>query len=185
MKKLYCYVDETGQDTKGKLFLVSVVVVDSKRDELRNKLKHIENLSKKNKKWAKANYNQKIKYLELVANDKSFANSIFYSKYSDTCAYVDLTILTTAKVILNKADSLYRATIFIDGLKRTERNIFAAGLRRLKIKVQKVRGIRDQSDEFIRLADSIAGFVRDSLEHNKVMRSLYEIAEKNGIIKNI
>ena len=26
IKKLYCYVDETGQDTKGALFLVTVVV---------------------------------------------------------------------------------------------------------------------------------------------------------------
>lgn len=28
-QKLYCYVDETGQDTEGRLFLVSVVVTDA------------------------------------------------------------------------------------------------------------------------------------------------------------
>ena len=103
----------------------------------------------------------------------------------DTRAYVDLTILTTAKAILNKSDSSYNAVIVVDGLKRAERNIFAAGLRRLKIKVRKVRGLKDQSDEFIRLADAIAGFVRKSLDNNKTMESLYKKAEKNRIIKKI
>ena len=31
-KKIYCYVDETGQDTKGKLFIVSIVVVGKDKD---------------------------------------------------------------------------------------------------------------------------------------------------------
>jgi hypothetical protein len=33
-QKFYCYVDETGQDTMGELFIVSVVVSSSQRDEL-------------------------------------------------------------------------------------------------------------------------------------------------------
>jgi hypothetical protein len=32
-QNLYCYVDETGQDTNGKFFVVSVVIADSRRDE--------------------------------------------------------------------------------------------------------------------------------------------------------
>ncbi len=32
--KLYCYVDENGQDTKGRIFIVTVVVIEEKRDEL-------------------------------------------------------------------------------------------------------------------------------------------------------
>lgn len=32
-KKLYCYVDETGQDTKGKLFIVVVVIVENSKEE--------------------------------------------------------------------------------------------------------------------------------------------------------
>jgi len=27
-QKLYCYVDETGQDTAGKIFIVSVVIIE-------------------------------------------------------------------------------------------------------------------------------------------------------------
>jgi hypothetical protein len=32
--KLYCYVDETGQDTLGKFFIVAIVVAGNQRDEL-------------------------------------------------------------------------------------------------------------------------------------------------------
>ena len=52
MQKLYCYVDESGQDTKGDLFLVSVVITEEERDELRRKLIKIEKTSQKGqRKW--------------------------------------------------------------------------------------------------------------------------------------
>ena len=54
-QKLYCYVDETGQDTFGQLFLVSVVITGSERDDLRRQLRKIEKESgKKQKKWKSA-----------------------------------------------------------------------------------------------------------------------------------
>ena len=31
-QKFYCYVDETGQDTQGELFIVSVVIADQERE---------------------------------------------------------------------------------------------------------------------------------------------------------
>jgi len=43
MPKLYCYVDETGQDTEGAFFLVVVVLVAGEvRERLREKLLKIE-----------------------------------------------------------------------------------------------------------------------------------------------
>lgn len=33
-QKLYCYVDESGQDTKGKLFVVGIVVTGNEKEEL-------------------------------------------------------------------------------------------------------------------------------------------------------
>ena len=186
MQKLYCYVDETGQDTKGKLFLVSVVITRSERERLRAKLRKIEQMSGKGiKKWTKATRVQRKKYIDIVISDKDFVENIFYSRYSDTHAYIDLTILTTAKALLDRAKPPYETTIFVDGLRRTERHRFAAGLRRLKVKVRKVRGIREQSDEFIRLADAVAGFIRDSLEGDQIMGPLYQKAEQNKVIREI
>lgn len=34
MKKIYCYVDETGQDTGGKIFVVSIILTMTERDSL-------------------------------------------------------------------------------------------------------------------------------------------------------
>ena len=166
--------------------MVSVVITSSEREGLRNKLRKIEQMSGKGtKKWTKASRSQRKKYIEFIIADKDFVDSIFYSRYSDTRAYIDLTILTTAKALLDKAEPPYETTIFVDGLKKTERYRFAAGLRKLKIKVRKVRGIREQSDEFIRLADAVAGFVRDSLEGDQIMEPLYQKAEQNKVIRKI
>jgi hypothetical protein len=73
----------------------------------------------------------------------------------------------------------------VDGLSRPERPRFAAGLRKLRLRVHKVRGARDQSDEFIRLADAIAGGVRDSLEGDAIMRPLFEQAGRRGIVREV
>lgn len=40
--KLYCYVDETGQDTMGQLFIVVAVIVASERDKLDRYLEEAE-----------------------------------------------------------------------------------------------------------------------------------------------
>jgi hypothetical protein len=40
--KLYCYVDETGQDTGGRLFIVAVILTSDQRDELRSILQRAE-----------------------------------------------------------------------------------------------------------------------------------------------
>lgn len=41
-QKLYCYVDETGQDTEGQLFLVSVVVTEQEQESFAHELERIE-----------------------------------------------------------------------------------------------------------------------------------------------
>ena len=46
-KKLYCYVDETGQDTKGRFFLVAIVITGEEREELIKELEKIEATAKK------------------------------------------------------------------------------------------------------------------------------------------
>jgi len=186
MQKIYAYVDETGQDKKGKLFLVSVVLTGSERKGLREKLKKIEKASGKgNKKWSRSTRRQREKYIESIISGKDFIDRLFYSEYHDTKAYVDLTILTTAKAILNKAKIPYQSTVLVDGLKRSERRRFAAGLRKLNVRVSKVRGVRDQSDALIRVADAVAGFVRKSLGEDKSMRELFKKAMLRKVIQKI
>lgn len=183
-QKLYCYVDETGQDTCGEFFLVSVVVVGNERDNLRSKLDAIEKRSGKGiKKWTKSTRKQRIAYMSEIVSDESFANHISFSHYTQSRSYVDMTILSTAKAILAVANETYEATVYVDGMQRTEQRSFAAGLRKLHVHIRLVRGLTDQADEFIRLADAIAGFLRDSMEGDEEMQQLHERASKNNIIR--
>jgi hypothetical protein len=94
-------------------------------------------------------------------------------------------IFSTGKALHARATAPLSATVVVDGLGRPERHRFAAGLRKLGIAVRKVRGARDQSDELIRLADAIAGFVRDSLAGSGTMRRLFAEARRLGIVKEV
>ncbi len=174
-QKLYCYIDETGQHTDGQLFFVSVVILSDDRDDLRRELAVIEESSGKHaRKWTRATIKQREAYMRGLLRTTPFAGKLYYSKYEDTRAYVDLTILTAAKAINTHApEHEHTATIFVDGLKRTEQHRFASGLRKLRVHVRKVRGMNDQSDIFIRLADALAGFVRDSLAGDEILHPLY------------
>lgn len=73
-------------------------------------------------------------------------------------------VYATAQAILQRAKQPYRATVIVDGLGETGVDRFARGLRSLHVAVHKVRSIKDESSALIRLADALAGFVRDYLE---------------------
>jgi hypothetical protein len=56
----------------------------------------------------------------------------------------------------------YHVTVFVDGLKRKERELFTRGLRELRVKTRKIRGVkRDENDALICLADALCGLVHD------------------------
>jgi len=112
-------------------------------------------------KWQKSSFERRVSDLRAVLNHPLFEGKIFFSHYSQTQAYVDLTVYTTAKAINTKARGEYKVTVTVDGLSGVEVRRFAKGLRQLNIQVRKVRGARDESDPSIRLADAMAGFIRD------------------------
>ena len=64
--KLYCYVDETGQDTTGKFFIVAIVVADKRRDDLQQWLEAIERDSGKRTKWMKTSDKSRCAYIEAL-----------------------------------------------------------------------------------------------------------------------
>ena len=73
----------------------------------------------------------------------------------------------------------------MDGLNKRGVYQFAAGLRKLKIRVKKVRGVKDESSPLIRLADAIAGFLRDYIEGQKYAKEFYQKALERKVIKEI
>lgn len=184
MKKLYCYVDETGQDTKGKIFLVSIVISGKKeKDQFENKLFDIEKRSGKNTaKWTRSKHKYRIDYLSDIFSLKILRGALYYGIFNDTKEYVALTTFTIAQAIYLKTKKDYHATIIIDGLNTKERERVLKGLKIFHIKYRKVRGLKEEASPFLRLADAIAGFLRDYIEDKKYAK---KIARKNKIFKLI
>ena len=118
-KKIYVWVDESGQDTLGMLFVVSILVLEKEKEILEVELLKIEKKSKKkNIKWHKARHEFRKDYIEKIIKNDLFKEKLFFDVFSDTIKYIELTSYATAKAILKKTNENYKATIYVDGLKR-------------------------------------------------------------------
>ncbi len=187
MEKLYCYVDETGQDTKGDLFIVSVIVTEAERDKLREQLEEIERITGKGRrKWMKSRPKQKAAYIESVLQIPALKGKLNYAVYHKTIEYLSSTILTTARAITTHSKGEYKVIVFVDGLPKSKVQWFGSELRHLRIRTEKVRGVRkEEADPLMRLADAIAGFVRAALLGSKDMVTLLEKAKREGHIREL
>jgi hypothetical protein len=187
MHKLYCYVDETGQDTRGRLFIVSVIVTGVEREQVIELCESIEQTTGKGRvKWIKARYDKRLAYIRRVLQEPVFQGKLYFAVYQDTRDYQSLTIQTIAETILAHARQPYKATVLIDGLPRSRRREVGSRLRNLGIRIRKVRGVRkDEYDALIRLADALCGFVRAAIEGQEAMKVLFEQGKKTGYIKEL
>lgn len=167
--KIYCYVDESGQDTKGKLFIVSVVVAEKNKDLFQKEIEKIERDSKKGKsKWGKTKFISRISYLNAITSIKKCKFCICFSKYK-TMDFDLATIQTISKTIHSKFNNQnYKALIYVDALAKSKRNLYAKELRNLGVKTQKIMGVtKDENNSMIRLADSVCGWIRDVIEQDR------------------
>lgn len=182
--KLYCYVDETGQDGLHKFFLVSIVITDqAKKDGLEQKLIEIEKETGKNKtKWTKEEFEIRITYIKKVAKIKELQSSVFYSMYKDTKEYLHLTSLSVAKAVLAKGEKEYEVNVIVDGLTKKDTQKMRRDLKQLQIKYNKIRGMKDEQSAFLRLADCFAGFIRDYIEKRPYALDLFPVLQKRGVI---
>lgn len=188
MNKFYCYIDETGQDTQGNIFVVSVVVPEN-RDRLLEYLERLEIQSGKHRlKWGRAHPEKRLHYLKEIFNQRQYSLKIYYSLYHDTKEYKNCTILTIAKAIHAIKDFKKKEfTILVDGLSEKDRRYYGSQLHRLNIPLRKIREIRkDENDALIRLADAICGFVRDVIEKEKGKnKELYYKVRRDKILVEI
>lgn len=187
-RKLYAYVDESGQDTKGMVFVVSVLILEQERQAICEILEKIENeCGKKNAKWNKSRHEFRKAYIEEITKIEELKRRIFFDTFSDTKKYIELTSFATAKAILKKADEdEYKVTVFVDGFKKKEIDTFSKGLKDLKIRTRKIRGVKkDENNAFIRLVDAICGLVRDANDkHEWAIKALSKL-EKEKLISEL
>ena len=81
--KLYAYVDESGQDTQGQFFVVSVVVLATEHEIILQQLEAVESRSRKGKiKWHHARYAYRQAYIDELANLTRLSQSLFFEVFS-------------------------------------------------------------------------------------------------------
>jgi len=212
--KLYCYVDETGPDTKGEFFLVSVIALEGElREATEASLERIETRTKKyNRKWRGTKHDIRIDYLRDILQVKQLSGSIFYATYRGQTNYIPLIAQTIIKVILRwlsasvrckramrettpstdttpsqtsppvKAYGNYQATIIIDGINEAEQKRVKRLLKESHIRYKKVKGPKDESTALLRLADAMAGFLRDYHERKDYTDKLYRTFQRQEFI---
>lgn len=126
-KRIYCYVDETGQDTEGDIFIVTVVVPEN-RDEVLQYIENVEQQSGKGKfKWGRAKPDKRLQYLETIFTQKKYPLCIYYSVYKETKEYKTSTIITIVKAIQSiKNYKQHKFVISVDGLGEKDQRFYGA-----------------------------------------------------------
>jgi hypothetical protein len=192
--KLYCYVDESGQDTSAqpgrvRVFVVAVAIFEENRDELERACEDYEKASgKKRRKWNSCERESKMTYLRMVIEDVRFRGALCYSVTHPIREpdYDARTILGIAKVVQWKHPAAgYSAEIYIDGLTTAKRAEYSLELRKLGVCVRRVHLARDESYALIRLADALAGLAREVTEGNEGSAALMRQAMRRGIVAEV
>jgi len=164
MQKIYCYVDESGQDVKSDFFVVVAVVNDKEQDILRKKLLEIEALAKTSgRKWHKLRDDRRIKYLYAVLKNNTGKGDIYFGRYEKPLPYFLPMLDVLEKSIAQKITGNYKATICVDGIDRKKSAEITNALRLRGISLEMVKSRRDESEPIIRLADMWAGCIRGAM----------------------
>jgi hypothetical protein len=190
-EKLYCYVDETGQDTKGKFFVIVTIMVGKERDDLTRFIEETEEQTGKgSRKWMKSK--RYLNFVRKVLFHPLFKEKIFYQTFRKHAIedYDPLMIQTITKAIQSFVSQQeikrYKVTIIIDGLLTPRRQLYLGSLiRKAGIITEKVKGARDQSDAFVRLADTVAGMIREGEEDVSVYKEIKQRLSDEGILQEL
>lgn len=190
MEKLFCFVDESGQDTQGSLFVVAIIITGGERDELEAFLLEREQRSRQHhRKWHRTPHAQKKQYAELALVKDRLKGSIFYGIHLQSTRYFDLTALDIDRAVRSYAASKhlsdFKVTIMVDGLNATEQQHLKKRLTRYGLKSAPVKGVKDEQSALVRLADAVAGIVRESYQGDPVFEHILDRLLKQKIVSKL
>ena len=186
MQKLYCYVDETGQDVGSEFFVVVAVVSDKDQDDLRKKLFGIEKASGTyGRKWHKSSKSRRINYIKLVIEQKICKGEIFFGYYKKPIPYFFPMLETIEQAIKKKAKRNYSVSVYVDGIDKKKARELTNALRKQNLKIAFVKSRRDESEPLIRLADMWAGCIRGYYFNKQKEKELIKQAKKKKYLREI
>ena len=118
-QKLYCYADESGQDTASNFFIVVAVLSDQNQDEFRDALVSVEQRAGVgHSKWHNAKPVRRLRYIELTLERRVGEGDVFFSSYPKPLPYLLPMIEVLERAIKMKAAPSYTARVFVDGIDR-------------------------------------------------------------------
>jgi len=186
MQKIYCFVDETGQDDISEFFIVVSITTEKDRDFFRIKLTQLEYLLKIGKrKWHKADRERRKQFLNMLVNNKIGAGDVYFGRYKKPLPYFLPMLDVLEKSINNKIKGDYRAVVYIDGIDKKKAIELTNALRLRGVRLTLVRSARDESEPLIRLADRWAGCIRGASLGRKNEKIIFENARKQGYLKSV
>ena len=137
-------------------------------------------------KWRLTSISKKQSYLLGILRIDALQGGLFYALYRETLDYFKLVAKTLAKAVIVFSEGRdYQATIYIDGLRKTEIKEVVKFLSMEGIKRRKVKGLRDESSAYIRLADALAGFFRDYEERKPYTKQLFQLFSARNFVKKL
>ena len=183
-QKLYCYVDETGQDPGADYFIVVAIVSEQEQFILKEKLVEVETDTKVgSKKWHKTKSPERENFLRVTIKEKLAKGEVFYSQYKKPLPFFLPLLETLSKAIKEVAKKPYSAIVYVDGIDKKKARELTNALRLKDIKTAYVRSVRDESEPLIRLADRWVGCIRAALENKAEDKELVVQATNKNHLK--
>lgn len=183
-KKLYCYVDESGQDDRSRFFVVVAVVSDQDQETLREALIRIERSAKTSgRKWHKARPSHRLKFLSLALEKNLGQGDVFFGVYQKPIPFFFPMLDVIEYAIKESVARPYSARVFVDGIDRMKAQELTNALRLRNISVHLIQSRRDESEPVIRLADMWAGCIRSALLGSAEERAIVDEARARGYLK--
>lgn len=186
MQKLYCYVDESGQDASSEVFVVVAVISLQDQDNFRQQCLAIEReAGTGNRKWHKSRPERRLKYLELVLERGVGKGGVFFGCFQKPLPYFLPLLETIEQAVADSVEADYQATVYIDGIDQKKAAEMTNALRLRGVKLRQVRSRKDEAEPLIRLADMWAGCIRAALLGRTVEKRLLARAVKQSYLKAI
>ncbi len=183
--KLYCYVDESGQDTNGLVFVVSVVAVPHTiHADLLQTVADIEIETRKHRKWSKTRKAENLAYIRLILAQEEFKGRLYFGLFRDVAVNRQADLRMKAEVVaaISRTFTDARMTVFLDGEQKRPAEVIGAMLKALGVSVEKVRTIRrEDTNAFARLADAVCGLTRDA-ETDADAREVFSQACRKSVL---
>ena len=135
IQKIYCYVDETGQDGGSEVFIVVAVIISGQPDNFRQLLIKLEKGSGIGRlKWYRARNTERIKFLSLILQISSFKFKVYFAKHKKNFSFFLSLANTITHSIKNSSDGDYKAIVCVDGIDQQKAAELTAVLRQKKYK---------------------------------------------------